>query len=86
VLVGGGAKLPDFSEMVKDTLGLPTQIGFPLNLNGMTERVDDPEFATVCGLAKLGLKATKKSFGLGKFGISSMTVSIGDWFKSFTRK
>lgn len=50
VLTGGGAKLPGLVDLAKETLRLPTQIGYPKPLGGVLDRVDDPEFATAIGL------------------------------------
>jgi cell division protein FtsA len=50
VLVGGGAKMTNAAELAKEVLGLPVQIGFPLGLGGVLDKVDDPSFATVAGL------------------------------------
>ncbi len=50
VLTGGGAKLPQVVDLAKNVLGLPAQIGFPVNLGGMMNKVDDPSFSTVVGL------------------------------------
>ena len=50
VLTGGGAKLPGIIDVAKETLRLPVQIGFPIELSGVVDRVDDPSFATAIGL------------------------------------
>lgn len=50
VITGGGANLPGIVDLAKNILGLPAQIGFPVNLGGMMNKVDDPSFATVIGL------------------------------------
>lgn len=50
VLVGGGAKMTHTCDLAKEVLGLPVQIGFPLGLGGILDKVDDPTFATVAGL------------------------------------
>ncbi|MDD5589918.1 MAG: cell division protein FtsA [Candidatus Portnoybacteria bacterium] len=50
VLVGGGAKLPGLVDLAKERLKLPSQIGFPVQFEGVVEQVDDPCFATVLGL------------------------------------
>ncbi len=50
VLAGGGAKLPFVSELAKDVLGLPIQVGFPQGFSGVLDKVDDPAFATAAGL------------------------------------
>ena len=50
VLVGGGAKMTNATELAKEVLGLPVQIGFPAGFGGILDKVDDPSFATVAGL------------------------------------
>lgn len=50
VITGGGARMPQIVELAKDILGLPAQVGFPINLGGMMNKVDDPSFSTVIGL------------------------------------
>lgn len=55
VLVGGGAKLPGIVEAAKDHLGLPAQLGFPMELKGMVDKLDDPRYATAIGLMLWGM-------------------------------
>ena len=50
VLVGGGAKMTNISELAKEELGLPVQVGFPSGFGGILDKVDDPSFSTVLGL------------------------------------
>ena len=50
VLTGGGALLPDATDLAKKTLRLPVQIGYPKPLGGILDQVDSPQFATVIGL------------------------------------
>lgn len=54
VLIGGTAKLPGIVAMVKRRLGLPTQIGYPKNIDGVMEQAGDPVFATAVGLVIAG--------------------------------
>jgi len=55
VLVGGGAKLDGIVEAAKDHLGLPAQLGFPVELKGMVDKLDDPRYATAVGLMLWGM-------------------------------
>ncbi len=55
VLVGGGAKLAGIVESAKSHLGLPTQLGFPVELKGMVDKLDDPRFATAIGCMLWGM-------------------------------
>ena len=50
VITGGGAKMPGVVGLAKNVLKLPAQVGYPIELNGVIDRVDDPSFATVIGL------------------------------------
>lgn len=50
IITGGGANLPQIVDLAKKVLGLPAQIGFPINLGGMMNKVDNPSFSTVIGL------------------------------------
>lgn len=92
VLTGGGAKMPGIIDLAKIELGLPVQIGFPMELEGVVEKIDDPSFATSVGLIlwgkDLSLKGKKGGFflSLPSLGINSMTHTVGKirkWFKAF---
>lgn len=50
ILTGGGAKVAGILELAKRELRLPVQIGFPLNISTIIDRVDDPAYATAVGL------------------------------------
>jgi cell division protein FtsA len=54
ILVGGGAKLPGVVDLAKKILRLPVQTGFPLELGGIVDKVDEPGFVTAVGLALWG--------------------------------
>lgn len=56
ILTGGGAKLPGLIDLTKDHLSLPVQVGFPSELKGMIDKVDDPSFATSIGLMLWGFE------------------------------
>jgi len=54
VFSGGGAKMPGLVDVAKRELKLPSQIGFPAGFKGMVDKIDDPAFATCCGLVIWG--------------------------------
>lgn len=59
ILTGGGAKLEGLVEYVKETLKLPVQVGNPLlEISGLTDRLDDPAYATAIGLMLWGIFET----------------------------
>jgi len=84
ILVGGGSKLPGLTDLAKEKLKLPCQIGFPMELKGVVEKVDDPVYAVAVGLMLWGIDS---EFGRGHFGFlkkGGPTVDkIKKWFKSF---
>lgn len=88
VLVGGGAKLPGLVDLTKEKLKLPVQIGYPQGLEGIIDQIDDPEFATSCGLILSALSDDMKADGLGAFdnlagNIVPTVNKIKKWLKGF---
>lgn len=75
VLVGGGARMRDIELFAKKVLEAAVKIGVPSGLNGVSESVQKPEYATAVGLAMLAAEdsnyaapVTKKG---GLFGVKS---------------
>ena len=56
VLTGAAVKAPGVLELARDVLGLPVQMGFPVEVGGVIEKVDDPAYATALGTLVWGLK------------------------------
>jgi len=88
VLLGGGAKIPSLVDLAKEGLKLPAQVGFPLELEGIVEEVDDPAFATAIGLVLWSIDERVKSGRLGvipfgRFSISSTVNKIKSWLRGF---
>ena len=93
VLVGGGAKMTHAGDLAKEILGLPVQIGFPLGLGGMLDKVDDPSFATAAGLVlwaqQQGAVSSSESFlssktvGMFTRGTGETVEKAREWFKKF---
>lgn len=52
VLVGGGAKLPGVVEYAKERLRLPVTVGYPKEMSGLLDKVDDPGYAVATGLVR----------------------------------
>jgi cell division protein FtsA len=61
VLVGGGAKLPGVVDLAKKVLRLPAQTGFPAELGGIVDKVDEPSFVAAVGLALWGMEEAAMS-------------------------
>ncbi len=54
VLTGGTAKMDGAVEFAESVFQMPVRLGHPLNLQGLTEYVDDPAYATAVGLLQYG--------------------------------
>lgn len=85
VLLGGTSKLPKIATMVKEYIGTSARVGLPHGLEGMTEEITGPEYATIQGLVLYAAGNPEEvtstgSEGEGFFGsITSRAKSI---FKS----
>jgi len=86
VLVGGGSKVPGAVDLAKNILGLPTQIGFPVPLGGLVDKVDDPAFATVTGLIFWEMENGGGKIEMGNFIKDKMSRMVPDWTNDWLRK
>ncbi|WP_439241332.1 cell division protein FtsA [Lonepinella sp. BR2474] len=50
VLTGGGANMDDVAKCATDLFGFHVRVGQPLNITGLTDYVNKPQYATVLGL------------------------------------
>ena len=76
VLCGGGALLPGAVELAKETLRLPSHVGYPKPLGGILDQVDGPDFASAVGLALLLQERTHS--GKGRFHIGG-NQKLPEW-------
>lgn len=61
ILTGGGANLANISDYTKENLRLPARIANASSINGMSDNVSGPEFATALGLMLTDLEGPKSS-------------------------
>lgn len=82
LMTGSAIKIPGCLELARNVLGLPVQIGFPQEIDGIVDRIDDPSFATMLGLITLGAKSEKSGkFSFGSLQFSKMFKGMGSFFK-----
>ena len=55
VVTGGTANMPGIRDLIEHVFGLPARIGIPQGIIGLRERIENPKYATVAGLLKLGV-------------------------------
>lgn len=88
VLVGGGSMMPGAVDLAKRELGLPAQLGFPSEVEGIIEKVNDPAFATATGLILWAIRMDRgniqKSILSSSIYSASDTVNkIKKWLRAF---
>lgn len=59
VFTGGGAKIHGLCDLSKEVLRLPSTIGYPLNIQSITDKTSDTAYATAFGLVAWGAQLTK---------------------------
>ncbi len=59
VLTGGGSKLAGLPELAEAVFELPVRVAVPRGLEGMTEEITQPEYATAIGLLLYGIRARR---------------------------
>lgn len=87
VLVGGGAKLPGIVEYAKQRLCLPVTVGYPKEMSGLLDKIDDPGFAVATGLVRWHYDFDESGSG-GNFSggfsfVSSFLFSVFRWIRKF---
>lgn len=84
VLTGGGARMRDLDQFVRETLEMSVKIGVPMNLSGVAEATRRPEYAAAVGLMLISAegngqaqhkKASKKPKKAKKPGFLKRVVS-----------
>lgn len=56
VISGGGSLMRGVAELAREVTNMPIRIGRPMNVGGLSDKVDSPIFATGVGLLLYGLK------------------------------
>ncbi|MDN3653568.1 cell division protein FtsA [Thalassotalea ponticola] len=84
VLTGGTAKMEGVVEFAEEVFQMPVRIGAPRNIQGLTDYVNDPSYATVVGLLHYGLQASSdKHSDVGTSdSVVSMLSRLKNWFEN----
>lgn len=82
VLTGAAVKAPGVLDLSRDVLGLPVQMGFPVDIGGVIEKVDDPAYATALGTLVWGLREGGQTSHLNIFQMKRTVQQVGSWLKS----
>ncbi|MGC8743412.1 MAG: cell division protein FtsA [Verrucomicrobiia bacterium] len=83
VLCGGGARIPGIVELSESIFNLPTTIGYPTTISGISSDLKQPEFVTPIGLIKYATIAHRRN-GRKNVEKFSLTNIIKNFFDSFS--
>jgi len=88
VVTGGGSQLLGAVDLAKEALRLPAQIGLPVNISGMVEKVnEDPRMVTAVGLMQWGAESLVKGTTVNSPSVSGgggdSFKKVKDWFGQF---
>lgn len=85
VVTGGTANLPGIRDLVERMTGLPTRIGIPQGIIGLRERIENPKYATVAGLLKLGVYESipepQMNSRVNSKGLKNLFERFWNWLK-----
>lgn len=71
VLTGGSSNLSGIDTLGREILQLPVRVGIPTNINGISDTLRDPAYATSVGLLLWGARNKgKQNWGSRRFGIN----------------
>jgi cell division protein FtsA len=82
VLTGAAVKAPGVLDLARDVLGLPVQMGFPVEIGGVIEKVDDPAYATALGTLIWGMREDDNMVRGGGFQMKRAVKQVSSWLKS----
>lgn len=81
VLTGGTAQFLGIASLAEQIFGLPIRIGYPEGLNGNSDSVRNPSYATTVGLIRYGLEG---KYLHSRVNPGVATTVIGEFKKWFT--
>ncbi len=82
LLTGAAVKAPGVLDLAREVLGLPVQMGFPVEIGGVIEKVDDPAYATALGTLLWGAREGQHEFMGGAVNMKRTLTQVGSWFKN----
>jgi cell division protein FtsA len=85
VMTGGSTLLPGMVQMAEEVMGMPTRLGLPAHVCGLSDVISSPIYATGVGLVLYGMKRQDKNFFRIRednlFG--KVRGRMSDWFSEF---
>jgi cell division protein FtsA len=60
VFTGGASKIQGLPDLAEKVLGVPSRVGYPLEVGGLADAVEDPIYSTAVGLIMYGMPGTER--------------------------
>jgi cell division protein FtsA len=84
VLAGGSAQIPGIAELAAEVFGVPTRVGRPRVLRGLTDTIRGPAFATSVGLLIWGEERVEPITSNGVPGsLGKIGTTVRSWLRNF---
>lgn len=83
VLTGGASMLDGVIESGESVLNMPVRIGQPVEISGLRDVVNTPEYANAVGLLKYGVRMSQFRGGRGSAPKSSLVGKLRGWLEDF---
>ena len=75
VLTGGASLIEGCDQLASQVFGMPTRVGYPLNVGGLADVVNNPKYATAVGLLHYGAEQEARR---SEDGYSGRPISRAD--------
>ena len=86
VITGGGAQIEDLKDCASNVFGCQVRIGSPLNITGLTDYVNRPQYSTVVGLLQYHHQNSDNDPVDPGYGEEALCKKIWKGVKSFFNK
>jgi len=83
VLCGGSAELAGFGDLAQNLLRMPVRVGTPQNLQGLTDVLESPAYATAVGLLLWGMRQEGEPEPRRTRPPSIFWQRVRNWFRAF---
>jgi len=81
VFTGGTANLRGIEPLAEQVTGWPARVGLPRNIQGLTDTLMDPAYATSVGLLQWAVRESEANLWYGR---RAPSLSFGSWWKRIT--
>ncbi|RKY68481.1 MAG: cell division protein FtsA [Candidatus Latescibacterota bacterium] len=85
ILTGGGAMLEGSAQLAEQVFGMPTKIGIPQGVTGITDAIQTPIYSTAVGLLRYPVTRADQKIQKDRhqLGSSGTFDRVKQWFKDF---